>query len=113
MTSNVNRRLPRPCTLCLRVRNLRRRSKTYWSTLRLSDTLFYLNRLQRDSHWIRLPMKCIPAPFRASVSGIERPWRDPSEHCSAEHARQPDEQDRRSEIPHQDHHRGVEGVEQR
>src|SRR6201995_4450774 len=27
MTSNVNRRLPRPCTLCLRARNLRRRSK--------------------------------------------------------------------------------------
>jgi len=34
MTSNVNRRLPRPCTLCLRTRNLRTRSKTYWSTLR-------------------------------------------------------------------------------
>src|SRR5258708_26702260 len=34
MTSNVNRRLPRPCTLCLRARNLRTRSKTYWSTLR-------------------------------------------------------------------------------
>src|SRR5262245_43554412 len=34
MTSNVNRRLPRPCTLCLRARNLRTRSKTYWSMLR-------------------------------------------------------------------------------
>jgi hypothetical protein len=34
MTSNVNRPLPRPCTLCLRTRNLRTRLKTYWSTLR-------------------------------------------------------------------------------
>ena len=34
ITSNVNRRLPRPRTSCLRARKLRSRSMTYWSTLR-------------------------------------------------------------------------------
>jgi hypothetical protein len=48
-----------------------------------------------------------------SIPDGRRAWRDPSEHLPTEYPAKPDEQDRRADIPRQDHRGSVHNVKQR